>query len=302
MIFMDGAMGTELEKRDLPIEGAAWSASALLEHGEVIRNIHKDYIRAGAQLHIVNSFSLARHVLEPVGMGELFEQLNMKSVTLFDQAVSEMNDARSKYYAAGSLSTFAAHSNRSLLPTGEKLIQNYRDQASILFESGVDLFALEMLFDIEVTSAMISGIKDFNLPAIIGFTCDWSETENGKITTAREMGRPCLPLEQILPKVIEQIGSMDIIMGIMHSEIPVTHAALDILKKYWDGPIAIYPNSGTFTNLQLQFDSVCATEVFCNAAIKWHQEGVQIIGGCCGIGPEHITQMNAHFSDGTLLN
>jgi S-methylmethionine-dependent homocysteine/selenocysteine methylase len=74
----------------------------------------------------------------------------------------------------------------------------------------------------------------------------------------------------------------------MHSEAEVTDAALEILSRHWDGPVAVYPNSGHFVDLHMQFDSVCSVEAFQRAAQKWITAGVQIVGGCCGIGPAHI--------------
>ena len=88
-ILMDGALGTELEKRDVPIEGTAWSATAVRTSADTIREIHSDYIDAGAQIHIVNSFALARHVLQPVGLAGEFEVLNRLAVSHFNQAVAE---------------------------------------------------------------------------------------------------------------------------------------------------------------------------------------------------------------------
>ncbi len=95
-LLMDGALGTELERRQLPIEGAGWSALAVRDHGEVIRDIHQEYLKAGARLHIVNSFALARHVLEPIGMGNDFAALNRRAVLLFDEAVVRAGANRSQ--------------------------------------------------------------------------------------------------------------------------------------------------------------------------------------------------------------
>ena len=102
------------------------------------------------------------------------------------------------------------------------------------------------------------------------------------------MGRQVLSLEAVLRRVIDAIESNDVILSIMHSEAEVTDAALEILSRHWDGPVAVYPNSGHFVDLHMQFDSVCSAEAFQRAAQKWITAGVQIVGGCCGIGPAHI--------------
>ena len=300
-VLMDGALGTELEKRDVPIEGTAWSATAVRTSADTIREIHSDYIDAGAQIHIVNSFALARHVLQPVGLAGEFEVLNRLAVAHFNQAVAESGRDRASLFAAGSLSTFAANSDRSILPGGEVLLRNYRDQAQILFDAGVDLFALEMLFDVEVSLAMLKAVEEFGLPVIIGFTCDWDQQGGDKLVTARELGSAPLALESVLTEVIDNIHSGNAIMSIMHSEADVTDAALDVLKQHWHGPIAIYPNSGQFEDLHMQFDSVCGVEEFSAAAARWIESGVNIVGGCCGIGPQHIAAIGAKFAGTSVV-
>lgn len=287
-VLMDGAMGTELERRGVPLEGSGWSAVALRDCAEIVREVHEDYIEAGARLHIVNSFALARHVLEPLGLGHEFEHFNRQAVNLFNAAVTRKGVNRDELWAAGSLSTFAANSDRSLLPSGDALVANYRDQARILFDAGVDLFALEMLFDVEVSLAMLTAIEEFGLPVILGFTCNWGENDRNSVTTAQGMGGPVSPLGEVLSKVIDAAESRDVILSIMHTEADVTDAALEILHQYWNGPIAIYPNSGQFIDLRMQFDSVCNVEEFQQSVARWTDAGVQIIGGCCGIGPSHI--------------
>jgi S-methylmethionine-dependent homocysteine/selenocysteine methylase len=287
-VLMDGALGTELERRGVPFAGEGWSALAVRDHGDVVRGVHADYINAGAKLHIVNSFALARHVLEPLGLGDQFEQLNRQAVGLFDDAAKEVGVARNRLWAAGSLSTFAANSDRSLLPRGEALVTNYRDQAKVLLAAGVDLFALEMLFDIDVSLAMLKAVEGLGLPVILGFTCERDPGDATALITHGGMGSQVLSLEDVLRRVIDAIESNDVILSIMHSEAEVTDAALEILSRYWDGPMAVYPNSGHFVDLHMQFDSVCSVETFQHAAHKWITAGVQIVGGCCGIGPAHI--------------
>lgn len=287
-VLMDGALGTELERRGVPFEGAGWSALAVRDHGDIVRQIHEDYIRAGAELHIVNSFALARHVLDPLGLGGQFESLNRRAVALFEDAVESTRAERGALWAAGSLSTFAADSDRGRLPRGKALAANFRDQAEILQAAGVDLFALEMLFDIDTSLAMLQAAQASGLPLILGFTCDLDTRGGAGVTTRLGLGSPVRPFEEILPAVLDAIDTDDAILSIMHSDIEATDAALDILGRYWNGPIAIYPNSGYFVDLHMQFDSVCNPGEFAGAARRWLDAGAAIVGGCCGIGPAHI--------------
>src|SRR5215210_8849091 len=106
VVVLDGATGTELEKRGVPMDDAAWCAVALVTHPETVREVHEDYIRAGADVIITNTFPTARHVLEPAGMGERFRELNALAVELAKEA--RENAADGAVFIAGSISTFTA--------------------------------------------------------------------------------------------------------------------------------------------------------------------------------------------------
>ena len=289
---MDGALGTELERRGVAFEGAGWSALALLDHGNIVRDTHADYIRAGADIHIVNSFALALHVLEPLGLGADFERLNRLAVRLFDEATGAAGVNRDSLWAAGSLSTFAANSDRRLLPRGRRLVDNYRRQAELLVDAGVDLLVLEMLFDVDSSRAMLDAVRGCGLPIIVGFTCAQGDGNSDDVTTQRGMGGPVEPFERVLRAVLDSLDIDDAILSVMHSDMQVTDAAIGIVRRYWDGPLAIYPNSGYFVDLHMQFDSVCSPRQFCLSAQRWLDAGAEIIGGCCGIGPAHIAALD----------
>lgn len=149
IILLDGATGTELEKRRVPMDDAAWCAVALATHPDVVRNVHEDYIRAGAEVIITNTFPAARHVLEEAGLGERFRELNARAVGLAREA--RENVAEGEVYIAGSISTFPARHDHSYDPGEQRARANYLEQAEVLAGSGVDLIALEMMRDLEQT-------------------------------------------------------------------------------------------------------------------------------------------------------
>ena len=80
VIIIDGAMGTELQRRGVPMDKVAWSAAAIASHPDTIREIHEDYIRAGAEVIIANTFGAARHVLARASLGERVGELNRRAV------------------------------------------------------------------------------------------------------------------------------------------------------------------------------------------------------------------------------
>ena len=150
VVILDGAMGTELQRRGVPMDDVAWDAAALATHPDLVREVHEDYIEAGADVIITNTFATARHVLEPAGMGGQFRALNIRAVALAKEARDNVADR--PVSVAGSISTMSARNDRSYEPRAEKARDNYREQAEVLAESGVDVIALEMMRDLEQTS------------------------------------------------------------------------------------------------------------------------------------------------------
>ena len=74
ILIIDGAMGTELEARGVPMHARAWSGAAIKTHPDAVRATHVDYIRAGARVIIANTFSTGRHMLEPADLGDVSER------------------------------------------------------------------------------------------------------------------------------------------------------------------------------------------------------------------------------------
>ncbi len=177
VVILDGATGTELERRGVPMDDAAWDAAALITHPDTVREVHEDYIRAGADVIITNTFATARHVLEPADMGEQFRELNTRAVTLAKQA--QENAADRPVFIAGSISTFTARYDYSYEPRTEKARANYREQAAVLAETGVDVVALEMMRDIEQTTYALEAAVATGLPVWIGFSC--KTTDEGTV-------------------------------------------------------------------------------------------------------------------------
>lgn len=277
VIILDGATGTELEKRGAPMDRTAWSAAALITHPDIVRQVHEDYIRAGADIIITNTFGTARHVLEPAGLGDRFRQLNSQAVTLAQEARDNVADRA--IFIAGSISTFDANNDATYKPSAEQARANYRDQAEILAEAGADLIMLEMMMDIEHTTYAVEAALATGRPVWVGFSC-----AKGDDKTVLSINRR-YSLASILEAILPLGGSL---MTIMHTLTEDTTPALQVLMEHWPGPVGAYAHSGTFTMPNWHFIDVISPENYLAQAQSWVELGVQLIGGCCGTGPEHI--------------
>lgn len=284
-VILDGATGTELEKRGVPMDGVAWCAVALATYPDTVREVHEDYIRAGAEVIITNTFPAARHVLEPAGLGDRFQELNTLAVELVRRA--RENAAENEVCIAGSISTFQPHNDDSLAPPEEKARANYREQAEVLAEAGADLIVLEMLCDIEQSTYAVEEAVSTGLPVWVGFSC--KRAEDGTVMLWND-GPPLTETLEAVP-----LGGVSLV-SVMHTLVEDAPAALAEVVERWSGPVGAYPHAGRFEMPNWRFTDAIAPEDFAEAAMKWHGFGARVIGGCCGIGPDHIRALAQRFA------
>jgi len=286
VIILDGATGTELQRRGVPMHGFAWSAAALDTQPETVRAVHEDYIRAGADAIITNTYSTARHVLEPAGLGDRARALNERAVALAQEA-REIAAASRGVAIAGSISSFRV----SVTPV-EQLEASYREQAEVLAEAGVDLIALEMMGSPERAAPAIRAAVATGLPIWVGFSCLLDDDgvvrffDGGPFTDG--LAEELALLAGLPPGEVAAI--------VMHTLTEDTAPALEILLRHWPGPLGAYAHSGTWVDPEWRFDHQISPEDYLGAAQQWVEMGARIVGGCCAIGPEYIRLLKERLS------
>jgi homocysteine S-methyltransferase len=281
VVILDGATGTEIERRGVPMDGQAWSATANLTHPDVVRDVHEDYIRAGADVIITNTFATARCHLEAAGLGERVADVNRRAVELAREARDKAAGSRD-VWVAGSMSTMAPGAEPGRRPPVPRLREMLGEQADILARAGVDLLVLEMMRDVDYAVGAVDAARGTGLPIWVGFSC--RRAADGGVYMFGGI-REDLAFGDVIAPVMARGASL---LGVMHTEVADTGAAIEIAKRHWAGPLAAYPESGYFTMPNWQFVDVIAPEDFVAHAADWLRQGVQVLGGCCGLGPEHI--------------
>ena len=290
-------MNTELAREGLTFTTSEW-LRVNVDAPEVVAGIHARYATAGAELHIANSFSAARHVLEAAGIGDRFESINRASVELCREAIDAV--APHRQWIAGSVSTYAAGHDRRNLPGLHELEHNCADQARVLADAGADLIALEMLVDADTCVAMMRGAAEASLPVSLGLVC--FRDESGRVMLFG-CGRDGLyagedaPLDEVLPSIVERIPvGLRLIIAVMHSSPEDTGPAIAVVRSCWDGDIAAYPNTGAYDSGGWDWTDAQTPEAFADSCEQWAAQGVRIVGGCCGYGPEHIRAMSVRLA------
>ena len=277
-IIIDGGMGTELEKSGVPMDGKVWSARAMLSHPEMVRGVHERYIQAGAEAIITNTFSSARHMLEPGGLGREVRTINLKAVELACEARNTA--AKSPVALVGSICEWA-HDEHPTWNSPEVVGRAAAEQAEILAEAGVDILAVEMCERVELSDAVIEAVMSIGLPVWLGVSARRHRDQDH----LSAFGYPERDFEELVRAISK--FSVDLI-NVMHTPVSDVPGAIEVVRNYWKGPVGVYPESGEFMMPNWDFVDVIEPSVLAENAVTWAEDGIRLIGGCCGLGPAHI--------------
>ena len=295
VIILDGAVGTGLQNKGVPMHGHAWAAAALQTHPYTVRQLHQVYIQAGVDVLTTNTYSAARHNLEPLGLGDLVTELNIRAVMLALDARDKMARER-PVYIGGAVSNYGlvtgAEPRRSprrgprrTALTAEQTQANLREQAETLAEAGVDFMLAESTGSMEHRKWVVQACLATGLPTWIGIKCRVEDDD----PMPRVGYSSDVPLDRGLDELVPLGGK---VINVSHSNIKATDAALPLVREKWSGPVGVYPEAGREDYIDPSPDPADKNDItpaeFLDLARKWVQDGVQIIGGCCGIGPEYI--------------
>ena len=282
LLIIDGAMGTELERKGIPMDNQAWSGAAVWTHPDEVRQLHQDYVDAGADIVITNTFSSARHTLEAAGLGAHVREINLNAVTLARDAAQTASNR--KVHVAGSISTRAPRNNPAALPPEAGARRNYREQAELLAEAGAEFLIVEMIREIDQTIFALKEMVATGLPVWAGFSVRRSLT-NGNLGLWEERDRP---LDEAVRSIMGRGAS---VAAVMHTDVANSADALSIVRANWSGPLVTYPHSSSFDMSRYSHENPVTPDLFVDKAKGWVTQGVKAIGGCCGIGPEHIRRL-----------
>jgi|TARA_B100001939_G_scaffold346594_1_gene365738 S-methylmethionine-dependent homocysteine/selenocysteine methylase len=277
VILMDGATGTEVERRGVAQLNNAWNGGAALSDPDILRTVHEDYIQNGAEIIISNTFATAKHALIDAGRETDFEKLNSRAVQIAVEARKKTN--ADHVCVAGGISYWTWTGKK---PSLADLKATVTRQAQIMAESGADLLMLEMMIDIEQMMVTYHAAKSSGLPTWIGLTCG-----------ADDKGEICLRDGDPLAQAVASLSNdKPDVINIMHTDVSHVAPALNYLKSAWKKHVGVYAHSGKTINGKWTFNDVLSPAEYQQHAESWIDKGVTFIGGCCGISVKHIASLN----------
>ena len=292
LVIIDGGTGTQLQAEGVPMDDEAWSGRASLERPEVVQLVHEAYVRAGAEVIIANTFAASRAALEPAGLGSRVAEANQNAVGAALRAREAAAGGR-PVAIAGSMSSFcpiAMHGRGAAgSPAGGPAapdprfpsLADYREQAALLAEAGVDLIALELMEAPGYGRAALQAATETGLPVWLGISP--VRRDDGTLSADPELGEG-----DTFDELVSQLADPALAaVNVMHANPDVALEAIDIIRRHFAGPIGVYAESGGWAAPNWVFDGL-SPDQYLQEATGWADHGAQLIGGCCGVGPEHI--------------
>ena len=280
VILLDGGTGTELERRGAAMHDAVWCAAATLSHGGLLRTIHEDYVRAGASVIIANTYASNRLMLEPAGLGGEFEAINRRAVEVAREARDRAAGGAAVAVAGSMSHMLPMRHDPAWAPSPGRAVEYFSEMAETLAAAGVDLIIMEMMSNPDLARPALAAAHATGLPVWVGYSA-----------LRGEDGEP-VPFLRTDLAFADLIGaappSQAAVAGVMHTHVDLTSPALAVLRGFFDGPNMAYPDSGFFEMPSWRFVDVIPPAKLAGAARAWIEEGVQVVGGCCGLGVEHV--------------
>lgn len=272
ILVFDGAMGTQLEDRGLhPGPDCNTKASVL------VYDVHKSYINAGADVLITNTLTANRLALERSGEADRVEVYNIAGVGVCREA------AAGSAYVAGDISS----TGQFLAPYGdyteEQFHEVFAQQAKALADSGVDLFIVETMTDLNEAVAAVKACKSVSaLPVIASMSFDPSA--NGPKTMMGNDIESCV-------RALDGAGA-DIIGSNCGSITPEKMAEIITqMRVLTSKPLIAQPNAGIPELVDGRAEFRLPPEDFAAGLVKCIEAGARLVGGCCGTTPSHIAAL-----------
>ncbi len=290
VIVLDGATGTELQRRGVEMSPEAWCGPATLNNADLLTQIHLDYIHAGSDVITTNTYAANSMMLTPAGYGTKVKDIVKTAVDAALRA-KEQAPASRNVVVGGSLSHMVPHIPGTDLvdpdrtPPPAQMAESFHELAQLLKEGGVDHIMLEMMYEENRTPLALAAAQSTGLPVWFGLSA--RRGENGNIVSFN------LAHEASIETIINFIPDSGIdVVNVMHTQPQAVSDTIAMVRKKFAGPIGVYPDSGYFEMPDWNFTEVIPANKLENFYKTWINDGVQLIGGCCGLTIEHIDAAN----------
>ena len=287
--LLDGGMGQELLKRSSKDITPLWSTQVMIDEPDIVRDVHIDYIFAGARVITLNAYTMTPERLARDGQIEDFEKLQVAAI---NAAISAREAAGiPEVKIAGCLPPLVASYHAEVTPKYEAMLKSYSKIVAIQAPH-VDVFLCETMSSIAEAKAALVAAKESGLPVWVSLTIE--DNDQGLLRSGEalldavamldEFGADAKLLNCSKPEAILASWSK------MKSDQGLTGAygngftSIDSLKP-----------GGTVKSMQSRTD--LGPAAYAEFAMEWVTNGAGLIGGCCEVGPAHIAELSKRLTE-----
>ncbi len=268
VVFLDGALGTYLYEQGVPMDACFEAVN--LEKPDLVRQVHREYLSAGAEVLMTNTYGAGALKLRRFGREAQLAEINRAGVQLARDAAGR------QAFVAGSVGPLGV----LLEPLGELAVAEaeelFRRQIAVLVEAGVDLLILETFGQpAEAAAAVAAARRSTDLPLLVSFAVN--DMGLTRLQVPFERCVEGLPLEEV-----DGIG-LNCSIG--------PYAMLTLVERcraVADRPFLVMPNAGRPRQMDGRTYYASTPDDFRRAGPRFVDLGVTLLGGCCGTQPEHI--------------
>lgn len=296
--IMDGGLGRELAKRGAPFRLPEWSALSMIEAPEIVRDVHRDFIRNGAEVITTNSYALI-----PFHIGEerFANQAQDLAASAGEMARAAVTLEGTTAKIAGSIPPLFGSYRADLFEANH--VEGIASPLILGLRPYVDYWLLEtqsLIAEAVTVRELLTQLDTDNKPVWVSFTLEDNEhlevprLRSGETVEKAVSTLAGLNVEAILfnccqPEVIEQ--ALEVARSVLQQK-----DALQIKLGAYANAFPPQPKDIAVNNSINEVRDDLTPPAYLTWAKKWQAQGASLIGGCCGIGPEHINEMSRYFN------
>lgn len=264
----DGAVGTRLYDKGIYINRSYDELN--IAAPDLVREVHEEYVAAGADIIETNTFGASRHKLQPYGLESKLREINIAAARIAREAAGE------KVFVAGAVGPLGLRIEPYGPTSFDEAKEMFKEQVDALLEGGVDLFVLETFSELAAIEQAIRAVRELSdLPIVAQMTIQMDG--NTTFGTAPEL----------FTAKLDELGA-DVIglncgMGPNH-----ILNALEKMRAVTRKPLSAQPNAGLPRDVQGRQFYMGSPEYMAEFSRRFAQAGARFVGGCCGTTPTHI--------------
>lgn len=283
--LMDGGMGQELRRRSAAPDHPLWSAKQMLDEPHLVRELHEEFLRAGAEIIITNTYATTRWRMNTYGEWERYGEANRAACAAAEAARDAVNPGA---LIAGSLPPLRGSYRPDRALSEEQSELEYAEQAAMLAPS-VDFFIAETMTTVPETRGAVKAARALGKPVWVAFSVP-------------DAGEPALRGGASLTEAVRAVDELNVEAFLINCSRPemVTKGLPELMRAAAGRPVGAYANGfveipGEFGTGKSVADIMVRTdltpETYADHAIEWLDQGATIVGGCCEVGPAHIARL-----------